>query len=144
MAEAKTVSLASLNLRAASDEPYEFEFEGPDGSGTGVFLQVLGDHSERVTAAVHEAINARRKKEAIAAAKAAKARPDSATFEPVESDVTFGQRLAAARLVGWRGIAEPWSPENALLLCQTNPEAAKQILAASSDLANFTKSSPAA
>jgi hypothetical protein len=142
MAELKSpVSLASLSLRAAAESAYEFEFETPDGSGTGIFFPVLGAHSDKVTRETNVLLNEHRKREAVAAAKAAKSRPDQIQVTPIEDDIAFGQRLAAIRLVVWRGIEEPCTPENALLLCQTNPEAAAQITARSGDLANFIKNS---
>ncbi|UPT53201.1 hypothetical protein [Synechococcus phage Ssp-JY42] len=138
----KTLSLSDLNARAASEKAFEFEYL-IEGEGTGVFISVLGQHCASVAKAINAEVNDRRRKQAVAAARNAKARPDSAEYEPIEDDIAFGQRLAALRITGWRGIAEDFTPERALQLCQDNPDVASQALDASNNLANFMKPSPA-
>lgn len=138
------VSLASLNLVAAADVPYQMPFLNALGDPTGVVIEVLGAQSEKVTSAVNAAVNGRRKAEIAAKAAAARRNGEASEFTPVEDDILFGQRLAAARIVGWHGITEAFTPELALTLCQTNPELARQVIEASNDLANFTKVSPLA
>jgi hypothetical protein len=69
-------------------------------------------------------------------------RPLAAEFTPIEDDVAFGQRLAAARICGWRGITEDFTPDLALRLCQSNPEVSAQVVEASNTLSNFMKVSP--
>jgi hypothetical protein len=69
-------------------------------------------------------------------------RAKTVDFTPVEDDIAFGQRLSAARLVGWRGIKQAYTPDLALKLCQSNAELSSQVLAASNDLGNFTPASP--
>jgi len=54
-----------------------------------------------------------------------------------EDDVDAGKRLAAVRMVGWRGITEPFTPENALRLCYSNPLVAAQVTENSDNTANF-------
>lgn len=137
-----TLSLADLNARAASEKAFEFEYL-IEGEGTGVFISVLGRHSDVVSKALNAEINDRRRKLVVAEARNAKARPGSAEFEPIESDIEFGQRMAALRMVGWRGIAEEFTPERALQLCRDNADVAAQVVQASDDLANFMKPSPA-
>jgi hypothetical protein len=128
-------SLASLNTRKASETPFTFEAVEPDGSFSGIKLSVLGSHSDQVTKESNRLINERRQQQA---AREAQAGPNEPLFTPVEDDVAFGQRLAAVRLVGWEGIDEPCTPENALILCQTNPGYAAQVMQKSGNLANFT------
>lgn len=133
----KALSLAALNAVTASDVPVEIEYMLPDGSGSGVFLQVLGGQSARVQAEVNRMVNERRKKQAAAAALAKG--PDKADFVPIEDDIAFGHRLTAVRLAGWKGIEEPFTPENAFILISTNAAVAEQVTAASNDLSNFMK-----
>lgn len=152
------MKLADLNARAASETPFEFEYVAPDGSLSGIFLSVIGSHSDAMTKAAQDAEDERRRKAFVRAAKNAKARPESAELTPFAEDVDAGHRLTAKRLVGWRGpkdadgltaeqlerfqgIEEPWSPENALLLCRTNPDVAIQVLEKSNDLGNWLKAS---
>lgn len=153
------VSLASLDLRKASDVPFEFEYVGPDGRPTGLWFKVLGAQSEKVSDATNALINQRRKQEAVRAAKAShsgrNADPEVAT---VEDDIDFARRLNAVRLVGWRGpgatdgltreqlerfqpITDPWSEDAALMLVRINPDIADQVAEHSGRLANFTPSS---
>lgn len=133
------VSLSSLNAVKASDAPFEFEYITPDGEPSGVFLSVLGGQSDAVTKTAAKMINEQRKKKAAREASARFNTKSNVQFDTLESDVEFSQRLAAARLVGWRGINDPFTPENALLLCQTNRLIAAQIMEQSENLANFMK-----
>lgn len=137
------LSLSDLNARAAADTAVEFEYVTPAGEPSGVFLSVLGAQSDKVTAEVNRLLNARRQKEAAQAATRMGGR-DQAVFTPIEDDIAFGQRLAALRIADWRGIKEPFSPENALLLCQTNADVADQVIKTSGDTARFMKASPKA
>jgi hypothetical protein len=135
----KLFSLADLDATRASGEGFEFEYLDADGNGTGIFFKVLGGQSEAVTREVNALINARRQKEAAReiARRNVLGGKRAAEFEPLENDIDFGQRLAAVRLIGWRGISEPFTPENALTLCRTNKQVAEQIVTASDNLANF-------
>lgn len=131
-------SLSDLSATRASDEAFEFELEDVNGVGRGIILKVLGSQSEKVTTEVARLVNARRRSDA---AKAMRSGKKNIEFEPIESDIEFGQRLAAIRLVGWVGIQEPWSPENALTLCRSNRDISTQIIEKSDDMSNFMKGS---
>lgn len=136
----KTFSLSDLDATKASESAFEFEYVNPAGDPTGIFFQVLGSQSETVTAEVSKLVNDRRRKEAVREVqrKMGTGKKDVG-FETMESDIEFGQRLAAIRLVGWRGISDTWSFENALRLCQTNRHIAAQITEQSEEMANFMK-----
>lgn len=136
----KLLSLADLDAVSASDTPFEFEYILPDGTGSGVFLQVLGSQSEKVTTEVNKLVNARRKQQAQAEAVKGRS-PAGADFVPIESDLEFGHKLTAVRLFGWRGIGDTFTPENALRLVSRNSAIAEQITAASNDIGNFTPAS---
>lgn len=133
------VSLSSLDATKASDTPFEFEYITPDGDNSGVFLSILGGQSEAVTKTAAKMINEHRRKKAVREMNARYNSKKNVEFETLESDVEFSQRLAAVRIVGWRGITDPWSPENALRLCQTNRVIAAQVMEQSENLANFMK-----
>lgn len=135
-----TLSLDDLDTAKASSDSYEFEYINALGEPSGVYLQILGSQAEAVTREVARLVNERRRKEAARdVARRVGTGPKQVEFETLESDVEFGQRLAAVRLVGWRGITEPWSPANALRLCQGNRELASQITTQSDATGNFTK-----
>ena len=131
-------SLDDLNYIKKSEESYEFEYLTPGGDGTGVFISVLGGQSEVVTREVAVLLNDRRRKEAMRAMKA-RSNKKQVEFDPIEEDIEFGQRMAAIRIVGWRGITDPFTPENAMRLCSTNREVAAQVIEYSDNMANFTK-----
>lgn len=136
------VSLANLNTAKAAETPFEFELIDGLGVGTGVFLLVLGDESDTVRAATAALLNERRRADAFKEARRAKSRAgDQPTFTPVEDDLEFGFRVTAAKVVGWRGIEEDFTPERALELVRTNAAAAAQIAEKAGDLANFTPAS---
>lgn len=136
---ARGVSLSSLNAVKASETPFEFEYITPDGGNSGVFLSILGGQSEAVTKTAAKMINEHRRKKAAREMNAKFNSKNNVEFDTLESDVEFGQRLAAVRIVGWRGINDPFTPENALLLCQTNKLIAAQVMEQSENLANFMR-----
>jgi hypothetical protein len=131
-------SLDDLDATKASAQAFEFEYITSSGDNSGVFLSVLGGQSEIVTTEVARLINDRRRKQASREVQQKIGVGSKVIeFETVESDIEFGQRLAAVRLVGWRGITEPWSVENALKLCRSNREIASQVTQQSDATANF-------
>lgn len=131
-------SLDDLDAKKASAQAFEFEYITSSGDNSGVFLSVLGGQSEIVTTEVARLINDRRRKQASREVQQKIGVGSKVIeFETVESDIEFGQRLAAVRLVGWRGITEPWSVENALKLCRSNREIASQVTQQSDATANF-------
>jgi hypothetical protein len=131
----KTISIAALNVSTAGEKAHEFEYISPDGTGSGVFLSVLGGESATVQAVVNKMVNDRRKQQT----KAASSRGGQ-EFVPIESDIEFGQKLTAVRLVGWRGITEDYSPELALELVKGNARLAEQVTSESNEAINFLPS----
>lgn len=134
-------SLDELDATKASSEAFSFEYVNTDTDEfTGIFLSVLGAQSEIVTNEVAKMINERRRKQAVREMhQKVGVGSKPVEFETMESDVEFGQRLAAVRLVGWAGITEEFSPANALRLCKSNRDIAAQIVRQSDLMANFTK-----
>lgn len=128
-----SLSLADLDMNSACANAHEFEYLHPDGRPSGVFLTVIGSQSPVVQNWLRKTLNARRTREAIAVKRG----KDIETT--VEDDEEFGNDAAAVRLVGWRGITEPFSPGLALQLVERNAELRAQVFKASNDLGNFTK-----
>tara|TARA_R110000772_G_C13310282_1_gene440288 strand:+ start:21902 stop:22324 length:423 start_codon:yes stop_codon:yes gene_type:complete len=137
MSEQKLYSIDDLDATKLGETPFDFEFMNQDGTGTGIILSVLGSEVERVQKVIAELINERRKKEAVRKMNESFRNKKTAEFEPLESDLEFGQRLAAIRLVGWKNLIEDWSPEEALRLCRKNKEVAAQVTEASDNSGNF-------
>ncbi len=140
-AKTPAISLKALDARTASEAPFSFEYISPDGSASGVTFTVLGGQSATVQSEINRLVNERRRKQHAAEINARTGGRKSEDFTSVESDIEFGQRLAAIRLVGWSGIAEPFHEDLALELCQSNADIATQITEQSNDMANFMKSS---
>lgn len=153
------ISLAALNARKTADAPFEFEYIGPDNLPSGIFLKVIGSQSDTIVRFVQDEDDAERRANYVRATKNAKARPESADLGSMREDMDSSARKISRRLVGWRGpgetaglskeeaqrflgIEEPWSPENALLLCATNDHLANQVIGKANDLANFMTLSP--
>ena len=133
MSKTTGFSLADLDLTSASEKAFEFEYLRTDGSDTGVFLTVLGSQAPLVQAWVRKSLNRRRSQEAMAAKRGKE------VDRTVEDDEQFGVDAAAIRIVSWRGITEPYSPENALLLMANNSELRDQVFEESNNLGNFSK-----
>jgi len=133
MNKATGLSLDDLNLVVASENSYEFEYLRADGRPTGVYIRVLGSQAPKVQEWIRKSLNRRRAQEAIAAKRGKEVE------RLVEDDEQFGIEAAAIRVCGWRGISEPYSPENALVLCSNNSEIREQVFEASNNLGNFTK-----
>jgi hypothetical protein len=136
--------LNDLDAVAAGDMPFEIEYLRADGSGSGVFLLVLGGQSEKVQTEVNRLVNDRRKKQALAASVTSRNNAQAEAFTPIEDDIAFGHRLTAVRLVGWRGIKQEWSADSAYRLVSRNSEIAEQITTASNNLGNFMPAKSAA
>lgn len=132
---AAAVSLDDLDITKKCDDVFEFEYIDPNGNNTGIFISVIGKHSKKVQQFANDEINKARKQRALDAK-----RGKTEDFSPVEDDIDFIIRDAANRIVGWRGIDNPCSPENTEFLCRINPEIRRQVVEASNELANFTKS----
>lgn len=125
--------MADLNLKAKCAEGFTFPFLDDAGKETGVTFTVLGAHAPAVQKWCNSELNARRKQDAMQAK-----RGKDTDVRAIEDDIDFGVEFMAIRIVGWQGITEPYSPENALRLCVTNPLVVEQVKSASEALANFT------
>lgn len=133
--ETKAVmSLSDMNIKKKCEDGYRFEYLNDEGKGTGIFFTVLGAHAPSVQKWVNNELNKRRKQEAIQAK-----RGKDIDVRLIEEDIEFGVEFMAIRIIGWEGITEAYTSENALMLCETNPMVVEQVKAASEALANFTK-----
>lgn len=130
-----TISIDDLDLTKQCDERFEFEVtDDATGKGTGIFLSVVGAHAAIVQACTRKELNARRLADAMRERSG-----KGATPRPVEADMDFGTEMVAVRIVGWRGLSDPCTHDNAVKLCRVNPLIKEQVLKVSEDLANFLK-----
>ena len=124
------LSLKDFDTVGLSENPIEFEVTDIEGNGTGFFISVIGQQSETFT------------KQAMALAKQYeldKAAADPVAFVESDASKDFTNNLVAARIVGWRGIKEKFSKEDALTLVKRNPRVFDLVLEKSNKIANFTK-----
>lgn len=129
----KPVSLSDLNLITASENTFEFEYITSEGKSTGVMISVIGSQAPKVQEFVRKFFNHRRTAEALAQKRGKE------LHRTIEDDEDFGIDYAAMRIVGWKGISEPFSEENAQILCRNNKEIREQVIEHSDNLGNFIK-----
>lgn len=141
--------LKALNQVKASEAGFEYEFISESApEGTGVFVTVIGEQSEKVKAWVRKKIDQKR----YINLQREKSRKDN--ISNYKDDEAEYIESAAIRIIAWKGIykdAEAQVPEavectleNAKLICGMNNEFLLQALKHSNDISNFTKAKPSA
>lgn len=134
MTKSKTVSLEDLNLSKQCEDAFEFEYINPAGDKTGIYISVIGSNAEKVRKfSIAEANKVRRE-------AALKGKRKDNEFTPIEDDIEYFVRDAANRIVAWRGIDQECTTETAEYLCRVNSEIRRQVVEASNELSNFTRS----
>lgn len=134
MNKQKGFSLSDLNVQKKCESLVDFEPVDSSGHGLGFTLQVIGAHAPAVQKWINKELNNRRRSEALQ-----KKRGRDTEFRDIEDDLKFGVEVVSIRIMGWQGITDEWSPGNALLLCETNPDICAQVREFSESVANFTK-----
>jgi len=129
-------SLSDLDVAKACETPYEFEVKDDDtGKGTGIFLSVIGGHAQVIADFIAKKLNERRTAEAMAEKRDPRGKRPH-VFQ-VEEDIEYNIEQIALRVVGWRGISDPYSHAAAVKLCTINPSIKDQVLAVSEDLKKY-------
>lgn len=129
-------SLDDLNVTKSCEKGFEFEVKDDQtGKGTGIFLTVIGGHAQRISDFIETTMNERRTADEMA--KKRDPRGKQIHIVPIQDDIDYSTALVAIRVVAWRGIKDPYTPEGAIKLCTINPPIKEQILAVSENLANF-------
>jgi hypothetical protein len=99
-------------------------------------LDVFGDEAAPVEAVRNRLVDEER---ARAAAVEAMAKPgEPLPIKPASEDIRFRDTLCAARIAGWNA-KEPFTPDNALLLCSKSSRVREQVTKASMTIGNFTE-----
>lgn len=137
---AKAISIASIEQQVATEEPSELELVLPNGDNSGIVVMVKSDQAPSVVEALNKLANTRRRKEALAAAQAAKARPGEAVV-PVEEDLLAYRKAVVVRMAGWKGVSDDFTEENALRLLKAAPGFGPQILEKAAEMTGFTPAS---
>lgn len=135
------VTFASLNAKKACETPIEVPYIDPKGNETGLVLLVLGDDAESVRLASNALSDAHRRQQAIRESEARRAGED---ITPAASLEELGHKLAAVRLVGWKGMDVEYTPELALELVRSNSHIASTVTGAARKLGNWLQVSPKA
>lgn len=128
----KVMSVGDINTRAAAGRGFEMELEYPRGKPLGVFLTILGEHSEAVE--TFEVERADQKAEASYEAM----KKGDAKARSTKQALAEGLESAVFRVTGWRGLKESFSKELLRTFLTNNPDFVDQVIAASRDRANFT------
>jgi hypothetical protein len=128
------LDIESFDLGEKCETPFEFELLDKFGKGTGGFISVYGDDAPLVKSFVYKYSNNLRIQEAANERLGKKSK-----VRTIEEDISASNELVAIRVASWRGFKQECTFDNAVRLVSLNSLAREQILAASGDLANFTK-----
>lgn len=137
------ISLADIEAKVAVDTPVDFEPDDASGNPSGIVLEVLSDQSPIVQERLRKLIQGQRKKDALLAVQQEKSRPGEVLADVAEQ-ADYGRKLVAARLHGWKGVAEEFNEANAVKLLKLIPHFGPLILRKAEELGGFTVASPTA
>jgi len=129
----QVLSFASLNLVAASETPFEFAYQDPESlEDTAFMIKIIGANSKKIEDLVKSNYDAKNRMDDLQRKKG-----KTVDSEPVDKVIEFGNKVAAARVVGWSGLDIEFTPEKALELVKINPAFKEQVLKQSDNIANF-------
>lgn len=132
---ADTVDIDSFDAVSGAEVGYEFELKDVDGmTGTGVFLTVIGRHSDPCQKWLAKIVNAHTIEQHQAQKRGKVATPKS--LEALQAQNIEG---ALVRAVGWRNVKQKFSAEVLKRALLRNPHWVEQITAESDDTGNFSK-----
>lgn len=129
-----SISLADLNINKRCETGYDFEYYDENDKPSGIFLTVIGGHADKIKKASFAAYDRKAKQEAYQ-----KKRGKEVEITPLEEIAEENLEITAMRVIAWRGISEPCTPENVLLLLKSNALVVKQVVEESEQMANFSK-----
>ncbi len=135
------LSLDDIEKQVSAADAVDLEPFLPNGEPSGITLLVRSDQNPVVVAGIDALMNARRRKELLTEAKARASRPGE-QFITSEEDGEHVRKLTAVRLAGWKGLDDPFTPENAVRLLKLAPTFISQILNKAAELGSFTTTSP--
>jgi hypothetical protein len=133
MSKETLLSIDDLDLTAASDTPFDLEILNIKGVKTGIIVQVLGSESEKVQEWTNRQANR------IRTQATQKSVTGKDKVRTAEEDDEYIIESAAVRVVGWKGLKDEYTKENATRLMSRNVHVRMQVLTASNDLGNYSK-----
>ena len=133
MSKETLLSIDDLDLTAASDTPFDLEILNIKGVKTGIIIQVLGSESEKVQEWTNRQANR------IRTQATQKSVTGKDKVRTAEEDDEYIIESAAVRVVGWQGLKDEYTKDNATRLMSRNVHVRMQVLTASNDLGNYSK-----
>lgn len=133
MSKDTLLSIDDLDLTAASDTPFDLEILNIKGVKTGIIIQVLGSESEKVQEWTNRQANR------IRTQATQKSVTGKDKVRTAEEDDEYIIESAAVRVVGWKGLKDEYTKDNATRLMSRNVHVRMQVLTASNDLGNYSK-----
>ena len=127
------LSIDDLDLTAASDTPFDLEILNIKGVKTGIIIQVLGSESEKVQEWTNRQANR------IRTQSTQKSVTGKDKVRTAEEDDEYIIESAAVRVVGWKGLKDEYTKDNATRLMSRNVHVRMQVLTASNDLGIYSK-----
>ena len=133
MSKETLLSIDDLDLTAASDTPFDLEILNIKGVKTGIIIQVLGSESEKVQEWTNRQANR------IRTQATQKSVTGKDKVRTAEEDDEYIIESSAVRVVGWKGLKDEYTKDNATRLMSRNVHVRMQVLTASNDLGNYSK-----
>ncbi len=130
------LDITSFNAVKDAENFIKLDMKLADGESSGVVFHVIGKHAEAVQAVTRKIIRQQQNEEAIAKRKGKDPAPK--TIEELEET---GIELAAARVIGWQGVKQPFDKETLKVALKNNPHWVEQVVDESNNDGNFTKAS---
>jgi hypothetical protein len=133
MSKTELLSIDDLDLTAASDAPFDLEVLSIKGVKTGITIQVLGNESQKVQEWTNRQANR------IRTQATQKSVTGKDKVRTAEEDDEYVIESAVVRIVGWSGLKDEFTKDNATKLMVRNVHVRMQVMTASNDLGNYSK-----
>lgn len=131
----KKIDILSFDIVKDSEQGFDLDVKNADGSNSGVVLVVLGKHSDKVSAWTKKRFNEIQRENEMAKRRGKEVEPKS--LDDLEE---FNLDGALVRVTGWKNVSQDFTEDLLKTVLKRNPHWIEQIIEASDDAANFTKS----
>jgi hypothetical protein len=130
-----TIDINSFDSVKQAESGFDLHLKNPDGTDTGIILEIIGAHSNEVMAHTKQKLNKLIREETMAKRRGKDIETDA------EKILESAREDALVRVRGWKNVTQEFSKELLKSALLRNPHWLNQITEASDDAANFTKSS---
>lgn len=129
------LDITAFDAVTECEDGHEFELKDKDGiTGTGVKLVILGKHADVVNKWLNKTVNAMIRERQIAERKGRGV--DAKSLDEIREHNIDG---AVIRVIGWKNVKQPFTPELLKASLKRNPHWVDQIVEESDNLGNFSK-----